>query len=130
MAGWRIRPAGPADEPFLRLMLSEAASPGRRGPGAPPLDVLVDPALAPYVAGWPRPGDLGVVAESGDGPVGAAWARRFPPAAPAYGFVRADVPELAIATVPGFRGQGLGRALLEALIGEAVRAGEIGRAHV
>jgi pimeloyl-ACP methyl ester carboxylesterase/ribosomal protein S18 acetylase RimI-like enzyme len=123
VAGWRIRPAGPADAPFLALMLGEAASPGRRGPDEPPLDVLADPALAPYVAGWPRPGDLGVVAECGGEPVGAAWARRFPPDAPAYGFVRADVPELAIATVPGLRGRGLGRALLEELIDAAARAG-------
>ncbi len=104
-------------------MLGEAAGPGRRRPDDPPLDVLADPALAPYVAGWPRPGDLGVVAEDAGRPVGAAWARLFPPDAPAYGFVRADVPELAIATVPDRRGTGLGGALLRELVAVAAAAG-------
>ena len=122
-SGARIRTAGAADAAFLALMLGEAAAPGHRGPEDPPLDVLADPALARYVAGWPRPGDLGVVGEDAGRPVGAAWARPFPPDAPGYGFVRADVPELAIATVPDRRGTGLGGALLRALVTAAVRSG-------
>jgi GNAT superfamily N-acetyltransferase len=114
-----LRPAVAGDAAFLVVMLVEAAV---LPPGAS-TDVLADPALAPYVAGWPRPGDLGVVAEDAGRPVGAAWARRFPPAAPGYGFVRADVPELAVATVPDRRGTGLGGALLRGLVAAAAAAG-------
>lgn len=119
----RVRPAGPADAGFLAAMLAEAAHPGGRAPGDPPPDVLADPALAPYVAGWPRAGDVGVVAEDAGEPVGAAWARLFPADAPGYGFVRPDVPEIAIATVPGRRGSGVGGALLRELIAAAAGAG-------
>jgi GNAT superfamily N-acetyltransferase len=114
-----LRPAVAGDAAFLVVMLVEAAV---LPPGAS-TDVLADPALAPYVAGWPRPGDVGVVAEDGGRPVGAAWARLFPPAAPGYGFVRADVPELAVATVPDRRGTGLGGALLRGLVAAAAAAG-------
>ncbi|MGW7072581.1 hypothetical protein ACWGII_29645 [Streptomyces sp. NPDC054855] len=34
---------------------------------------------------------------------------------PAYGFVHADIPELAIGVVADWRGRGVGRALLRAL---------------
>ncbi len=114
-----LRPAVAGDAAFLVGMLVEAAV---LPPGAS-TDVLTDPALAPYVVGWLRPGDVGVVAEDGGRPVGAAWARLFPADAPGYGFVRADVPELAIATVPDRRGTGLGGALLRALVTAAARSG-------
>ena len=68
-----------------------------------------------YLAGWPRPGDHGLVAEQ-DGPVGAAWYRTFTEADHGHGFVAEDVPELAIAVVAPRRHEGIGRQLLVALI--------------
>jgi GNAT superfamily N-acetyltransferase len=83
-----------------------------------------DPAVFHYVAGWPGPGDLGVIAEDPDGsPAGAAWARRFPADDPGYGFVAPDVPELSLAVAPEHRGRGVGSALLDALIDRARAAG-------
>ena len=82
--GVRLRPAGPADLPFLREMLYEAATwaaPRSR----PPLgEALADPAVARYLDGSPRDGEAGLVAETRDeSAVGATWWRRFTAANPA-----------------------------------------------
>jgi ribosomal protein S18 acetylase RimI-like enzyme len=74
--------------------------------------------LAEYVDGWGRAGDLGVIAIDGaDGAaLGAAWLRRLSGAEKRYAAVAADAPELAIAVVPAAIGQGIGGALLHALL--------------
>jgi GNAT superfamily N-acetyltransferase len=86
-------------------------------------DTLADPLLGHYIDGWPRPGDLGLVAEVGGKPAGAAWVRFFPASGPAYGFVAPDVPELVIGLRAECRGQGAGRALLRELASTARAAG-------
>ena len=94
-------------------------------PERPPLDrdaVLADPAMSHYVAGWPRAGDLGVVAVAGPvvgAVVGAAWLRVLPPDDPGYGYVAPGVPELSIGVRPEYRGRGVGRQLLRALLAAA-----------
>lgn len=55
--------------------------------------------------------------------MGAAWLRYFPDTEPAYGFVRADIPELAIGVVAEARGRGVGRTLLRALADAARQRG-------
>jgi GNAT superfamily N-acetyltransferase len=85
--------------------------------------VLSDPRTARYIAGWPRETDLGVIAETGSAPAGAAWVRFFPAGAPAYGFVRPDVPELTIGVAAAWRGKGVGRDLLRAIAAAAAAAG-------
>jgi GNAT superfamily N-acetyltransferase len=85
--------------------------------------VLSSPTTAHYIAGWPRPGDLGVVAEADGQPAGASWLRFLPESDPGYGFVAADVPELTIGVTAAWRGRGLGRALLRAIAGRARAAG-------
>ena len=84
--------------------------------------VLADPKYARYLAGWPRPGDYGLVAEH-DGPVGAAWYRTFTEAIHGYGFVAEDVPELAIAVIASRRHEGIGRRLLIDLIDAGIAQG-------
>lgn len=88
-------------------------------------EVMAEPQLAHYVAGWPRPGDRGVIAEDG-GPVGAAWLRFFPDSDPGYGFVDAATPELSIGLMQQWRGQGIGTRLLDALLAQA-RGGGVTR---
>jgi GNAT superfamily N-acetyltransferase len=117
-----IRRAGPADADFLADMLVEAANwrpEGKRSRA----DTLADPLLGHYIDGWPRPGDLGLVAELDGKPAGAAWVRFFPASGPAYGYVAPDVPELVIGLRAECRGQGAGRALLRELAGAARAAG-------
>ncbi len=111
-----LRACLPADEPFLREMLYQAIY---VSPGQPPLphDVIDQPDIAPYVQNFGRQaGDIGFVAEQDAIPCGAAWVRLMQ----GYGFVDAHTPELTIALLPAFRGQGLGTLLLEALF-DAVR---------
>jgi GNAT superfamily N-acetyltransferase len=113
-----FRPADADDTRFLAEMLLEAVNwhPERHVPMA---HVMADPELAHYVAGWPRPGDGGIVALANLRPIGAAWWRFFPGGDPGYGFVAADVPELSMGVVATWRGRGVGRALLRAALAAA-----------
>jgi len=116
------RSAGPEDFTFLATMLGEAAvwRPDKPTPTAD--EVLADQRYAPYLAGWPRPGDYGLVAEQGE-PVGAAWYRTFTQASHGHGFVAEDVPELSIAVIGSRRHEGIGRGLLVELIHASVGQG-------
>jgi GNAT superfamily N-acetyltransferase len=128
-----IRPLTDADLPFLRRMLDAAAFWRPMAPSVarrlrqrfarPVLRRLLRRYLALYHAEWGRAGDVGVVAEEGGVPVGAAWCRLFTEASHGDGFVDEATPELAIAVVDGHRGRGIGRALLTALAEEARRQG-------
>lgn len=111
----RNRPAGAADFSFLARMLGEAAvwRPDKPTPTAD--QVMADPRYVMYLAGWPRQGDVGLVAEQ-DGPVGAAWYRTYTEASHGHGFIAEDVPELSIAVIASRRQEGIGRALLRDLI--------------
>ncbi|HEX4818696.1 MAG TPA: GNAT family N-acetyltransferase [Acidimicrobiales bacterium] len=118
----RYRAARADDFAFLATMLGEAAvwRPDKPTPTAE--QVMADPRYAMYLAGWPRQGDHGVVAEH-DGPVGAAWYRTYAEADHGYGFVAEDVPELSIAVVASRRHEGIGRQLLLELIDASVAQG-------
>jgi len=118
----RVRPAAAEDFAFLATMLGEAAvwRPDKQTPTAD--EVLADTRYAMYLAGWPREGDYGLVAEQG-GPLGAAWFRTFTDASHGHGFVTKDVPELAIAVIASRRHEGIGRRLLADLIEASVAQG-------
>jgi len=88
--------------------------------------VLSAPSTRRYIAGWPRGTDLGVIAESGGAPIGAAWLRFFTADEHGHGYVAPDVPELTIGVVAPWRGRGAGRALLRAA-GALAAAGGIER---
>ncbi|MEO0768536.1 MAG: GNAT family N-acetyltransferase [Cyanobacteria bacterium J06649_4] len=108
-----IRPATVDDEFTLWTMLMYAAHEFDLSA------VKANPDLARYVEGWKRTGDLGVVAEKEDKPVGSAWVRLWSEGDRGYGYVADDVPELSIAVLPDRRGQGIGTKLLQALFAEA-----------
>lgn len=122
-APWTIRPATAGDGDFLADMLVEAVNWSPEWKRQSRRRVLSAPATARYIAGWPRETDLGVVAEAGGEPAGAAWLRFFPASDPGYGFVAAGVPELTIGVAAPWRGRGAGRALLRAVAGQARSAG-------
>lgn len=93
------------------------------GDTPPPESAVEQPELAHYVDGFgDRFGDIGIVAVSDDGPVGACWLRLFSADDPGYGFVAADVPELSVAVVPERRGTGLGTEMIEAVLRAAADA--------
>lgn len=127
-----LRAATPADADFIAEMTLAAFN---WAPDRPPFTMeafLAEPALSKYVDGWPAPGEHGVVAQASaagtdEGPggdpggrlVGAAWWRCFGADAPGYGFVAENVPELSLAVAADWRGRGLGRVLLRAVVDRA-----------
>ncbi|GAA0586663.1 GNAT family N-acetyltransferase [Kribbella sandramycini] len=112
-----IRAATADDLEFLTAMLLEAYN--WDGTATFTIEGLrADEHAAPYLAGWPRVDDFGVIAEVDGVPAGAAWARLIPGG---YGFVADDVPELSLGVSPDFRRRGIARALLTELL-EAARA--------
>ncbi len=68
--------------------------------------------LALYVKDWGRIGDWGFVAREGGEYIGAAWLRLFTSEEHGYGYIQSDIPELAFAVAPAYRGQGIGTKLL------------------
>jgi ribosomal protein S18 acetylase RimI-like enzyme len=116
---YTIRTTTPVDEPFLWQMLYYAANMAEDGAqsGA---DAMTHPYLAKYVRGWGRTGDLGTIAV-GDGaqPLGAAWVRLLIGAEKNYAVVADGVPELAVAVLPQYIGQGIGARLLAWLLDDA-----------
>ncbi|MDQ1300699.1 MAG: hypothetical protein QG637_619 [Chloroflexota bacterium] len=116
---YHIRPLAQDDAHCLWEMLYQAIH-VPAGAAPPDREIVHSPELAHYVAGWGRPGDLGYLAMDAEGLlVGAAWLRRFSADAPGYGFVDAATPELSMAVVPSWRGQGIGSRLLAALLDAA-----------
>jgi ribosomal protein S18 acetylase RimI-like enzyme len=88
----------------------------------PPPEVTVEHAEAVrYHRDWGRPGDLGVIAESGGEVVGVAYCRLFTDDDHGYGYVDAETPEIALAVSESHRGSGVGGRLLTELE-EAARA--------
>lgn len=111
----RLRDADAHDVPFLQAMLYEAAN--KPGEQWLPFDECINlDRNRRFWEGWPRPDDVGVIAESQGRPVGAAWIRTFRTAERLSPFDEDGVPELAIAVIDAYRGRRIGHALLGHLI--------------
>ncbi|HEY3607399.1 MAG TPA: GNAT family N-acetyltransferase [Pseudonocardiaceae bacterium] len=121
MSDVEVREAVAADREFVLDMVVAAANWARTDRTR--AETLADPDSAHYVDGWPRPTDVSVIATDGGIPIGAAFLRFFTESDPGFGFVRADVPELAIGVVDGRRGQGVGKLLMRGVADAARRAG-------
>jgi ribosomal protein S18 acetylase RimI-like enzyme len=114
-----IRPTTPADESFLWEMLFFAANMAEDGATSGE-DAKTHPYLAKYVRGWGRVGDVGAIAVADDGQsIGAAWVRLLVGAEKNYPAINGDVPELAIAVLPKWLGQGIGGRMLTQVLEDA-----------
>jgi ribosomal protein S18 acetylase RimI-like enzyme len=85
--------------------------------------VRTDPGLRNYWDDFGRKDDYAYIALVGGQVVGIAWARILGGDTPGYGHVDDQTPELAIAVVPGLRGQGIGTKLMEELLAFLAEAG-------
>ena len=114
---YTIRPIQATDEAFLWQMLFYAAHMHKEA-GKTVADARQNPDLAKYVSNWGRPGDLGFVAtvSDTDASIGTVWVRLYAGADKAYSPTSDDTPELAMAVLPAYIGQGIGTRLLQAII--------------
>jgi ribosomal protein S18 acetylase RimI-like enzyme len=114
-----IRSAKAEDLEFLEAMLFEAFFWNAKAARPAFSAFRHHPEFAKLLSGWGRRGDWGAIAENGGRQLGAAWLRLWTPELHSYGFVDSTTPELGLAVSPAHRRQGIGRALLNALIGRA-----------
>ena len=112
-----VRPATAADLAVLWEFLAIAAyEPSAEAARAVPF-------VAAHLAGWQGPEDFGFVAEVPDRPIGAVWARQFSPEDERPFHIDDHRPAITIGVAEDARGQGVGSALMRALIAEAGRRG-------
>ncbi len=117
---WTVRPGTLEDLPFLREMLYLAASWNPDRQYRPFDEVLSNDTVRRYVDGWGRGGDHSVIAvDFRFVPLGAAWYRLFDQSDQGFGFINDAIPEISIGVLIGYRGRGIGRALLETLVTDA-----------
>jgi ribosomal protein S18 acetylase RimI-like enzyme len=108
-----IYPLTPEDEPFLWEMLFEAAHLAEDGETSVQA-AMNHPEIAKYVQNWGRKNDrgFGAIDLETQQKIGAVWLRIFPETDRGYGYINDRTPELAIAVLPPYRGQGIGTRLL------------------
>jgi len=112
-----VHDATEADLSFLQRMLYEAVNrPDRVWPTFD--SSMREPRNIRFWKGFPRAGDIGVVSQDDDTPIGAAWIRLF--SGVELGPVAdTGVPVLAIGVDKHYRGRGVGQILMHELIGRA-----------
>lgn len=113
--------SGDADAVMHALALAADWRPGAHVRSAG--EVLAAPELAHYLPDWASGRDRAWLAELDGRAVGAAWWRFLPADDPGYGFVSADVPEVAVGVGEAERGRGAGTALLRELVTAAREEG-------
>ena len=103
-----IREIQEPELPLLEDFLYEAIF-VPEGIHSPPRSIIHHPEAWPLIDGFGTlPSDHCLVAETSDGVVGAVWARTVK----AYGYLDERTPLLSISLLPGYRGRGIGTALL------------------
>ena len=88
----------------------------RDGDPPPPRGIIEEPPVAVYIREFGKPDDHCLVAECGGRVVGAVWTRILGGEVKGFGNIDDETPEFAISLLPGYRGQGIGTALMEAMI--------------
>ena len=91
---------------YQAIFLPEGTSP-------PPRDIVNRPELRVYVQNFGQyEHDRCLVADVDANPVGAVWVRIMND----YGHIDSETPSFAISLLPQFRGQGIGTALMRAML--------------
>lgn len=91
-----------------------------KGVSAPPREIVYQPELQVYVAGFgKKEGDFSFVAEVDGKIVGAVWVRIMND----YGHIDDETPSFAISLYKEYRNNGIGTALMKAMLSELKIAG-------
>lgn len=100
---------------FLWEMLYQAIfTPDGQQP--PTRDILKDPKIEKYLKDWGCIHDHALIAVNiDDNPIGAIWIRLLDHHHAGYGFVDDHTPELGMAILSEYRGQGIGKQLMSSL---------------
>ncbi|PWI57085.1 GNAT family N-acetyltransferase [Sulfoacidibacillus thermotolerans] len=78
-----------------------------------PRTIIDKPFISKYVDGWgEQNSDIGLIVEKDNHPIGAIWLHRFDEAHKEFGYVDDETPEIGIAILEEFRGEGIGTALM------------------
>jgi ribosomal protein S18 acetylase RimI-like enzyme len=86
-----------------------------------PREILDNPQVSIYAAGWGKTSDVGVLGETAEGrPMGACWMRLIRHGV-GLAYVDDETPQLGIALFPEFQRQGHGEVLMCAAL-DAARA--------
>ena len=112
-----IRPGTANDLAFMRWMMVEAYHWNHAGP-LPDVDEYLNNHTPNNRMDTWRTGtnDRCTIAQVNSDPVGAAWYRFATDQSHSYGYVNAQTPELGIGIRREYRGQGIGRRLMQSLI--------------
>ncbi|HIK14068.1 MAG TPA: GNAT family N-acetyltransferase [Leptolyngbyaceae cyanobacterium M33_DOE_097] len=113
---YTIRALTNDDEPIVWEMLMHAAHESEI------TAVQSQVSLVGYAANWGRAGDMGFVAVCEQQPIGAAWLRLWKGQERGFGYIADEIPELAIAVLPEYYGNGIGSNLLLQLIEAASKS--------
>jgi len=108
-----VRALTVADEPSLWTMLMYAAHESSIE------SVQSQPILTRYVEGWGRIGDMGSIALVGENAIASAWLRLWADEDAGFGYIDHAIPELAMAVLPEYRGNGVGTTLLKQVLRSA-----------
>lgn len=116
-----IRPARTSDQTFLEDMLYQSLY-VPEGFGPFPKEIIRRPDIAKYIENWGKDGDIAFIAVDSKTAmsVAAVWLRLLQGSQKGYGYVNDETPEVGVAVLSDYRGQGIGRQLLERLFEEAV----------
>jgi len=107
---YTVRALTTADEPILWTMIMYAAH-------EPSLEsVQRQPILTRYVDGWGKLGDMGFVALEGEKAIASVWLRLGSEDDRGLGYIAPNIPELAMAVLPEYRGNGVGTTLLKQVL--------------
>ena len=115
-----LRTSQHSDMPFMKEMLYEAVF-WRPNPNKPSFEEgLAAPGVSNALVDWgERDGDIAVITLVDSIPAGAAWYRFYTDDNFIRGYVEETIPALVIAVHRGNRRQGIGRKMIEWLIGHA-----------
>ena len=118
-----VRNAAEADLPAIRTALAHALDWRGVAGWESPAALIESSGHAYLLADWGRPGDAAVIADVCGRGVGAAWYRRWSESLHSYGYIDDATPEIGLGVDPGCRRQGIGTALMSALLALAVGHG-------